>query len=247
MSVQEVGVPALVVEFCGALTPVAPPGPFVIGREGDLAVDDNEYLHRTFLTVTRSGGFWWLANEGRHLSATVSDTDGAMQSWLGPGSSLPLLFSGTEVRFTAGPTNYCLTLLLDEPAMRPSGQVHVAGGTTTMQPVALTERQRCVVLALAESALLSGQSYPSELPSSSAAARRLGWKLSTFNRQLDAVCQKLDRAGVRGVHGDSSTLASGRRARLVEYALAVRLVRPDDLPLLDRAASLARGSDADDG
>jgi hypothetical protein len=234
----EEAVPSLHVEFCGAITPVEPPGPFVIGREGDLAVDDNEYLHRNFLTLSYDR-FWWLTNVGRHLSATVCDTDAAMQSWIAPGTALPLLFAGTEVRFTAGPTNYCVTLMLERPAMVASGTITTAHGTTTVQPVSLTERQRCVVLALAEPALLSGQSYPSELPSSPAASERLGWKLTTFNRQLDAVCHKLDRAGVRGVHGDSATLASGRRARLVEYALAVRMVTPEDIPLLDEARALA--------
>jgi len=39
-------------------------------------------------------------------------------------------------------------------------------------------------------------------------------------------------------------LASNRRARLVEYAIAVRLVTPDDLPLLDQLHAAA-GSEAD--
>jgi hypothetical protein len=223
----------LSVEFCDEWWQIAPPGPFVIGREGDLALDDNEYLHRAFLAI-RWDRFWWVENVGNRLSATISDTDGAMQSWIAPGASLPLLFGTTDVRFTAGPTSYILSLHVPNPAMAVAGTVIANHGTTTLQPVTLTDRQRAVVLALAEPALLNNERSPSAIPSSAEAAQRLGWKITTFNRQLDTVCQKLANRGARGLHGDSGRLASGRRARLVEYALAVRLVAPDDLPLLNR-------------
>ena len=62
------------------------------------------------------------------------------------------------------------------------------------------------------------------MPSSSEAATRLGWTTTKFNRKLDNVCQKLAAQGVRGLHGEPGRLASNRRARLVEYAIAVRLI-----------------------
>jgi hypothetical protein len=46
------------------------------------------------------------------------------------------------------------------------------------------------------------------------------------------------------LHGEPGRLASNRRARLVEYSLAVRLVTRDDLELISRA-SLGPGTDAD--
>ena len=73
----------------------------------------------------------------------------------------------------------------------------------------------------------------SELPSSAKAAERLGWTITRFNRKLDNVCDKLDRIGVKGLRGGPGALATNRRARLVEYAVASRLVTGDDLPLLD--------------
>ena len=73
-----------------------------------------------------------------------------------------------------------------------------------------------------------------ELPSSSAAAQRLGWTMSKFNRKLDNVCDKLDRAGVKGLRGGQGDHAMNRRSRLVEYAIAARLVTRADLPLLDQ-------------
>lgn len=221
------------VEFCDSWSRVEGTGPFVIGRAGDLDVDDNPYLHRTFLSLTWDR-FWWLENVGASLTATVSDAEGALYSSLAPGASLPLLFRVTEVRFTAGPTSYLLTLHQDRAAMAVAGTAHQLGGTTTLQPATLTERQRAVVLALAEPSLLARSHVPSTIPSSAEAARRLGWKLSTFNRQLDAVCGKLAKLGARGLHGAQDSLASNRRSRLVEYALATRLVTDQDLALLDR-------------
>jgi hypothetical protein len=41
--------------------------------------------------------------------------------------------------------------------------------------------------------------------------------------------------------GSSDRLASNRRVRLVEYALASRLVTVDDLPLLDMPAGAPDG------
>ena len=39
------------VDFCGEIMPLVPGEPFVVGREGDLAFDDNPYLHRRFLVL----------------------------------------------------------------------------------------------------------------------------------------------------------------------------------------------------
>jgi hypothetical protein len=74
------------------------------------------------------------------------------------------------------------------------------------------------------------------MPSSAEAAARLGWTMTRFNRKLDNVCDKLDRAGVKGLRGGSGGLATNRRARLVEYAVASRLVTAADLDLLDLTA-----------
>ena len=60
--------------------------------------------------------------------------------------------------------------------------------------------------------------------------------MSRFNRQLDNVCDKLDRMGVQGLRGGVGKLASNRRARLVEYAVSSQLVTRSDLSLLDDPA-----------
>ncbi len=220
------------IEFCDEWSQVDPTRPFIIGREGDLAVDENPYLHRSFLELSHDR-LWWLNNIGTTLSATISDDLGAMHAWLSPGAAIPLVFPTTEIRFTAGPSNYMLTLHLSEAPLAVPSTVNRISGTTTLRPVMLTDNQRRCVLALSAPTLERHRSESTELPSNADAANRLGWPLTKFNRQLDTVCAKLSKSGVRGLHGSSGNLASNRRARLVEYALAVRLVTPEDLPLLD--------------
>jgi hypothetical protein len=223
-------------EFCGEWHAVEAPGPFTLGREGDLSIDENPYLHRVFLAL-RWDRFWWLDNVGGTLAATVSDRDGVMHSFFAPGATLPLVFPVTDVRFTAGPTSYLLALHTEDAPLTLASTVVTGSGLTTMRPMALTTNQKQLVLALAEPALLASGTAASTIPSSAVAAERLGWTITKFNRQLDSVCQKLGKAGVRGLHGGGGGLATSRRARLVEYALATRLVSAEDLPLLDAAAT----------
>jgi hypothetical protein len=230
---EEAGSTATVL-FCGERYDVPAGAPFTIGRDADLVVDDNPFLHRRLLSLAHLHDLWWLTNTGSRLAATVSDSDGLMQSWLGPGASLPLVLPRTTVLFTAGPTTYEVEVLV--PARytpSPSTlQATTEGSTTAATPV-LTESQFALVLALAEPLLRGGAGGRTEIPSSAEAARRLGWALTRFNRKLDNVCQKLARSGVRGLHGGPGSLASGRRARLVEYAVASRLVTREHLYLLD--------------
>ena len=216
---------ALQVEFCGEWTIVDPERGLTIGREADLVVDENPYLHRHFLQVRWHESMWWLANVGRQLSATISDPEGRFQGWLAPGAHLPVVFEQLMVRFTAGPTTYEVALHLSRaPFAAGSVSDLRSSGDTTLGRVVLTDEQKLLIIALAEPALRPDGTGRSQIPSSAVAAQRLGWPLTKFNRKLDNVCQKLKRAGVRGLHGGPDQLASDRRARLVEYALAVRLV-----------------------
>lgn len=224
----------LAIEFCGEwFRPVAEGEPFEIGREGDLAIDDNPYLHRRFLRVAHEDGIWWLANVGSLISATVCDSGGGVQSWLPPGNRLPLVFPTTSIVFTAGPTTYELTAQIDDA---PYHEIHAEDsdtGATTIGMISFTTSQKQLIVALAEPMLRREGTGLSEIPSTAAAAERLGWVTTRFNRKLDNVCDKLDRIGVKGLRGGPGALATNRRARLVEYAVASRLVTSADLPLLD--------------
>lgn len=226
-------------EYCGEWWTVEAGQRFTIGRIADLSVDDNPYLHRTFLELRCEHGVWLVANIGKQLSATIGDEDNHFVAHLAPGGVLPLVFDRTNVRFGAGPTTYEIQLVLPDPPFsavdpdEPADETELSA--TTRSPARLTPDQRLVVLALAEHALRRTGSGPSTLPTSADAARRVGWTERKFNKKLDQVCQKLARAGVRGLHGEPGDIAANRRARLVEYSLATRVVTEQDLPELDRA------------
>ena len=223
------------VHFCGEVVPVDHQ-PFTIGRAADFVIEDgNRHLHRRFLTISTARGVWLLSNVGDQLTATVSDTDGRLEAFLSPGAVLPLVFDETVVRFTAGPTSYEFSIVMSDPAFVSSHVDDDEFGDTTVGAAVMTPDQLRLILALAEPLLL-GRGRGMALPSTGTASRRLGWTTTKFNRKLDNVCQKLAAQGVRGLHGGPGRLASNRRARLVEYAVAVRLVTRDDLRLIDPEA-----------
>jgi hypothetical protein len=225
----------VLIDYCGALTAVTAP-PFTIGRDADLVLDDdNRHLHRHFLSLDAQHGVWLLSNVGSQLTATVADGAGRLEAFLAPGAVLPLVFDESFVRFTAGPTTYEFTIRLPDPSFVASQIGENEHGDTTVGRVTMTPDQLRLILSLAEPALRGDGRAVTTLPSNQEAAARLGWKLTRFNRKLDNVCQKLAAQGVRGLHGAPGQLASNRRARLVEYSIAVRMVSRDDLALLDVA------------
>lgn len=224
---------SVTVDFCGEEHPVTPDSPVVLGREGDIVVDDNPYLHRRFLEISTDDGLVWLANVGSAISATVADEHGLVQTWLSPGARIPLVFERTAVWFTAGPTTYEFEILNEAPKFVPVGELRDSDGETTLGRVSFTPDQTLLIVALAEDILRRGQRGGGAIPHSRTAAERLAWTPTKFNRKLDNVCEKLTKLGVRGLHGSSDRTASNRRVRLVEYALASRLVTAADLELLD--------------
>ena len=156
-----------------------------------------------------------------------------MEAFLAPGAWLPLVFDTTHVSFTAGPTSYAFSIVNSDPPFATTPVSVNDAGDTTIGATHLTPDQRRLIVALAEPRLRGDGRASVVLPSSADAAARLGWTITRFNRKLDNVCQKLQRLGVRGLHGDADRLASNRRSRLVEYAVATRLVSRADLAMLD--------------
>lgn len=226
------------VDFCGERFTAPEDRPLTIGRSGDVEIDDNPYLHRTFLQVVHDGGLWWLANVGSTITATVADHKGLFQAWLSPGARVPLALERFTVWFTAGPTTYDFEIEVDTPAftaVAPDTTSDDRTGETTVGRVSFTPDQKLLVVALCEGFLRRTYAGSGQIPSSADAAARLGWKVTKFNRKLDNVCQKLADAGTRGLHGGPGKLASNRKARLVEHALSTRLVTEADLALLDGA------------
>lgn len=219
-------------EFCGEWYDITEPEGFSIGRESDLVIDDNPYLHRRFLQIYPDFGMWWLGNVGNLLSATVTDATGHVHAWLSPGARLPIVFERLHVLFSAGATTYDFTIYSDDDFYSSSSALAGISGATTIDPIPLTSSQRLLIVSLSEDVLRQRVPGRGEIPTSAQAASRLGWNLTTFNRKLDNVCDKLDKIGVAGLRGGRGNLATNRRARLVEYAVSTRLVSVDDLALL---------------
>jgi hypothetical protein len=235
----------LKIEYCGEWYDVAGPEEFSIGRESDLTVDDNPYLHRRFLTISNEFGMWWLSNVGNLLTATITDATGTVQAWLAPGAKLPIVFQTMHVMFSAGATTYDFTIHSADDFFNTSSVAHDTAGSTTIMPVTLTTSQRMLILALSEGILRQQVPGRGTIPSSAEAAERLGWSMTTFNRKLDNVCDKLDKLGVAGLRGGRGKLATNRRARLVEYAVATHLVGPEHLALLEQNDAADAGDEAD--
>lgn len=236
MSAQHV----LEIEFCGEEYTVAPGQEFIIGRAGDLVVDsDNIYLHRQLVQLDHDQGFWWVRNVGSRLAVTITGEVAGTSSTLAPGGRLPVVQPSCSLLFTAGSTTYEVGLGSDVATVEPVpvGESDPTDEAATRTSSPLSAGQFLLVVGLCEHALRRVGSGAAEIPTNQAVARRLGWSITTFNRRLDAICQKLDKAGVPGLRGGPGRNAVGRRSRLVEYALAVRMVRAEHLALLDESTT----------
>jgi hypothetical protein len=167
------------------------------------------------------------------MTIEVVDRNSPSRLSLAPGATMALVFEEALLRFQAGPTGYELSV--DVPLSPPEvTSVEHGEGTPTVtgSELSFTPDQLRCVLALAEPRLLDPSIL--DLPTNRAAAARLNWKLTKFNRKLDNVCTKVDRAGVSGLHGGAGAMATRRRERLVDFALSANLVTVDDLALLDQ-------------
>ena len=233
----------LVLDFSGEIHRVGTGQTLVIGRGGDLDIDDNPYLHRRFLVFSHENGLWWIANEGSRLSATLTDGDGLVQSRLAPGARMPLVFPRVILTFSAGPTTYEIDLITaGEDRFTGIEAAPGSSGQTTIGVTPMTKSQLLLVLALSEPVLKRAGTGAAAIPSSAHAAARLGWPLTKFNRKPDNVCEKLDRVGGRGLRGGrAGGAASNRRTALVEHAVSTLMVTAEDLPKLDEeyAANMA--------
>ncbi|MEI2809522.1 MAG: hypothetical protein V9F00_04795 [Nocardioides sp.] len=226
---------SLLVEYIGEEFVVGAGQVFTIGRDADLVVDeDNPYLHRRIVEFAFSSDFWWISNVGSRLPVTVSGQAGTLQSLVGPGSRLPVVLPHVAVLFTAGETTYEVNIRCEVPTFDGALGREDPNGELTLGAVSLTSTQFLLILALSEPVLRRLGSGASVLPSNARAADRLGWPITTFNRKLDNVCVKFSQAGVRGLRGVAGQLALQRRARLVEYAVSAKIVRPEHLPMLDQ-------------
>jgi hypothetical protein len=202
------------------------------GRRADLMVDENPFMHRVVGRFTHREGVWWMQNHGSTLRVELHDVESGAQSVAPPGHQLPVTASVFTVRFTAGPTNYELEGDRDGPDLIVDEAGDVLGtATIEFGSVPLSPEQHLLLVALYE----SSDRNNGAIESSAVIARRLGWTPKKFHRKLDAVCEKLDRQGVRDLKAGDGSLADTRRSVLVRHALNAGLISNGDLGLLHAA------------
>jgi hypothetical protein len=221
---------ALRIEYCGEWRDLRPGEILTIGRDADLVIDDNPELDDRLLEIRDDGGMWWIVSTAASHRIQVSDPSGRVSTEVAPGGRVPVVFEPAHVVFAAGRTTY-------EFAVHGELPYSAAATSAELRPARvelprLTPNQRLLLVVLCEKSLRRPVGRSDDFPTSAEAAARLGWSLTAFNRKLDNVCDRLDRAGVAGLRGGRGNLATRRRARLIEYALSARLVTVDDLALL---------------
>lgn len=201
------------------------------GRAADIVLDeDNLYLHRVVGRFVWWDGFWWIENLGDALELQLLGDDGS-QVKLPPGAQAPLTQPQAAVRFSAGGLPYEVEAAVAAPSGPGPPSLGPAEGqpTTRYGDVVLTADERALVVELARPFLLDPGAGPEQLPSNEDVAAALGWGRTKLNRKLDYLCERMTRAGVRGLHGGRGQLANNRRWVLVQHALLARLVTPEEL------------------
>ena len=132
-------------------------------------------------------------------------------------------------------TTYEIDVTVPHPDRTPIEDLHDALGENTVTVnalgISLTDDQRRCIVSLAK-ARLEDPGAPATIPTNRSAAALLGWKITRFNRKLDNVCNRLADAGVSGLRGDASEMATNRRQRLVDYSISSGIVTASDLELL---------------
>ncbi len=225
------------VDYCGEVTSVETSDELTFGRAGDLRIDDNPHLHRVLGRLWARGEQWWLSNEGGAISMQIADADSRSNVVLAPGSEIALSFPNSIVRFRAGITDYEIGLRVPDREDEEEDDDDEDGeaawddeftDTIGLSDVPLTDEQRLLLLALAESTLRDPHSKE-ELPANRAVARRLGWSITKFNRKLDNLCNRFTKLGVGGLRGSIDQLATDRRRRLVEHAIESGLISAGQL------------------
>ena len=219
----------LEVDLAGEVRRLGPTDSMTFGRDADLVVDANPFMHRVVGRLTRRHGVWWVQNLGSAIRLELIDpaAPAGPVPVLAPGDAGVLTLPLTGVRFDAGPARYELACRLERPA-GPSVARPVAPGSTETRSfgrVPLSVEQHLLLVAIVDSARRHG----GRVEPSPTVARRLGWTTKKYHRKLDMVCDKLSRAGVRGLKGSVGASADLRRDLLARHAVDAGLVDESDL------------------
>lgn len=206
----------LAVDFCGEI--YRPTTELVFGRDADLVLDDNSFLHRRAGRFQLRGETWWLQNLGSRLRLTLVSSDGSVLD-LRPGSANPLLGRAGAVSLHAGPVRYQMDyqLHLEPPGVDDGGRLRQQGADTMTFGPMLTPRELDFVVVLARGRL-TGRLGP--LPSHGEIAEIWGVSAKTVDNTLQRLRTKLRKSEINFVQSTET---------LVEYLVTQGLVTMSDL------------------
>ena len=233
----------LLVEHCGDQRVVEPDEELTFGRAARMVVDANPYLHRVVGRFRHDGRSWWLDNVGRSATLTLLSAAELSSSTVGPGSSAPVLQVESLVAFTAGPAQYEQVVVRERAERLADLGPDPKGPLVTLDwgHPELNDDQWELLGVLCELRVLRPSDQWAPIPSNRACAAQLGWTMAKFNRKLDHLCEKLERSGVRGLHGDLGLSALDRRRLLVEHVVRSGLLdRRPQAAITERAAPRTR-------
>lgn len=125
------------------------------GRDADLELDNNPFLHRRTGAFVRDGDTWSIHNVGSKLFLTVVSGDGT-RAELPPGTRHAIVHGTGLVRVVAGRSTYEINYALAaEPAAPAAALGAPDDGTETVQvDLALTPREIDFLVTFARPALL---------------------------------------------------------------------------------------------
>jgi hypothetical protein len=195
-----------------------PESQLTFGRQADLSLDENSYLHRQAGRFRLRNSTWWLENLGSRLRLNMVSSDGSLLD-LQPGASSPLLAPGGEVSVTAGPTRYVIEYRLQDtgPELDNTAPYAISGADTqTLGPV-LTPREIDFVVVMARGRL-TGRLGP--LPTHGEIADIWGVSHKTVDNTLQRLRAKLRDQNINFVNSSET---------LVEYLVTQGLVSRADL------------------
>lgn len=206
----------LTVRFVGEK--YCPAAELTFGRQADLTLDENNFLHRRAGRFRLREGTWWLENVGGRLRLTMVSSDGSLLD-LQPGSSSPLLGLSGEISVTAGPTRYTMEYELQhiQMAITDSASFRVSGADTMTYGPILTPRELDFVVVMAQGRL-TGRLGP--IPSHGEIAETWGVSAKTVDNTLQRLRTKLRNQNINSVTSSET---------LIEYLVTQGLVSLVDL------------------
>lgn len=193
------------------------------GRDADIDLDTNPYLHRRTGAFHRDGEVWWLVNVGSKLHLTVVGDDGTRAD-LPPGTRHQLTPPGGVVRVVAGRADYELRYgIADDMAAAADLDLPPSDGTQTVGlELTLTPREIDFLVTFARPHLL-GRNDP--LPTYATVAETWAVSPKTLDNTLQSIKRKFRAAGL--VRRDESLDG------IVQQAVRHSLVTIDDLTWAD--------------